>query len=206
MDVLGWGGKNADGRFCAADGGARYRVFSSGLVLFSALPEPPAGRRKSYHLLQPAPLERRLDLEGAEASQSSTLEGADAALALDGRASGDFFEGSCASTAQDHEPWWAVELGGVYQVGEIEVVGRADCCAERSNPFSVWITPQGARHFSEGERCSDGNVVSPAPDGQQRSGPVPCGLAGGKVWIALESRREYLTLCEVKVTVQLAAP
>ena len=34
----------------------------------------------------------------------------------------------CTHTNQEDEPWWAVDLGNVTDVGYIKVTSRSDCC------------------------------------------------------------------------------
>ena len=48
---------------------------------------------------------------GAEATQSSTYNGAVAAQAVDGNTYGVFDRGTVSHTRNEAEPWWEVDLG-----------------------------------------------------------------------------------------------
>lgn len=52
MQIIGWGGKSLDGRFCSRDGGGRFRVWDSGLVVFSTTAgDDPRRNNREYHVL-----------------------------------------------------------------------------------------------------------------------------------------------------------
>ena len=63
-----------------------------------------------------------MPLRGA-AIQSSAFPGGGAGWAIDGSCS-PFWEQSCAHTKQQDNPWWRLQLDGVYRVSVIEVTNR----------------------------------------------------------------------------------
>lgn len=202
-DILGWGAKSSDDRFCSGVGGARYRVFNNGLLLFSTgAAGDPRTNGLTYRLLQPKMYERALDLIGKKATQSSTTENFDASRAIDGRMSGDLDLGGCAHTQFDETPWWNVDLGGSYSVRSVVLHGRTDCCSDRMYPFSVWITEADATSYDSGKKCATVQHSHTQFESRQRMALlVPCGILGGKVWVVLEGRQQYLTICEVEVSI-----
>ncbi|CAC5408267.1 unnamed protein product [Mytilus coruscus] len=52
---------------------------------------------------------------------------------------------NCTHTAYGNEPsWWAVDLGAVYDIGDVIIYGRADCCvlilsADRLSNFDIEV-------------------------------------------------------------------
>lgn len=75
------------------------------------------------------------------ARQSSEYgnNGAPARLAVDGYKDGNFSIGSVTHTAEPAttDPWWEVDLGGIYEIREMRIYGRTDCCGERLAGFKV---------------------------------------------------------------------
>lgn len=68
---------------------------------------------------------------GKHAYQSSTDNGGNAELAIDGSTSGAFSDGSCTETRHSYSPWLAIDLGEVYHVRNIVIYSRTDaCCGE----------------------------------------------------------------------------
>ena len=62
-------------------------------------------------------------------SSSYPSELGNGSSAVDGIANGDWYDGSCASTAAQVRPWWAVDLGSRTTVSEVEITNRMDCCS-----------------------------------------------------------------------------
>lgn len=80
---------------------------------------------------------------GQEATQSSNY--GDAALAdraVDGNTGGAWGEYSLTHTNNDYQAWWQVDLGHVYELGELRVWNRTDCCADRLSDFYVIVSDQ----------------------------------------------------------------
>ena len=69
---------------------------------------------------------------GGTASLSTTRNDeylAEASIAIDGNTGGDYFSQEVASTASNQQgSWWKVDLGGLYEITEIKVYNREDCC------------------------------------------------------------------------------
>ncbi len=77
------------------------------------------------------------------ASQSSTVYGGEARLAIDGDTNGAFSNGSVTHTAYELNAWWEVDLEEVFNINYIEVWNRTDlCCKDRMARFNVFISEE----------------------------------------------------------------
>ncbi len=74
---------------------------------------------------------------GKTATQSSTGFGGPANRAVDGNTSGAWGNRSVTHTNLDNQPWWQVDLGAAYDISEIKIFNRTDCCKERLNQFRI---------------------------------------------------------------------
>lgn len=73
------------------------------------------------------------------ASQSSTLYGAGSERAVDGNTNGDYGQGSVTHTDEEVNAWWKVDLGGLYEISDIQVYNRTDFCSDRLSDFNIQI-------------------------------------------------------------------
>ncbi|UXP32609.1 RICIN domain-containing protein [Reichenbachiella agarivorans] len=74
------------------------------------------------------------------ATQSSIAYDGAPIRAVDGNTSGVFADNSVSHTnANSSYPWWQVDLGGSYAIGEIKIFNRTDCCSERLANFNVSV-------------------------------------------------------------------
>ena len=69
------------------------------------------------------------------ASQSSVVAGAFPSRAIDGNTGGM----SITHTEHEINPWWKVDLNGVFYIENIVIWNRADCCKERLSNANVDI-------------------------------------------------------------------
>lgn len=79
------------------------------------------------------------------AYQSSDYNGggAEAALAIDGNTSGAWFtDYSVASTSWSVSPWWEVDLGAVYNIEEINIWNRTDCCSDFLSDYYILVSDE----------------------------------------------------------------
>ena len=77
---------------------------------------------------------------GKPAKQSSVYRTAGASQAVDGNRDGNYFAGSVAHTWENPQAWWQVDLGAVYQIDQVVIYNRTDCCSEKLSNFSLWVT------------------------------------------------------------------
>ncbi|UXX79802.1 discoidin domain-containing protein [Reichenbachiella carrageenanivorans] len=78
---------------------------------------------------------------GKIATQSSTGWGGLASRAIDGSTDGNYNNGSVThTTGNEVNPWWEVDLGSEYSIGDINIYGRTDaCCAARLSDYTVSV-------------------------------------------------------------------
>ncbi|XP_041369811.1 uncharacterized protein LOC121383780 [Gigantopelta aegis] len=136
---------------------------------------------------------------GKKAFQSSSLGLAESAL--DGNLSTDFLQGTCSHTAfyDDGIPWWSVDLGDVYNITEIRLTNRGDCCGSRLQNFFIFL---GNDSNADTSLCVYyGGTV---PDGATIS--ITCTRTSVSRFIKIQlNSNQALTLCEVQVFVDSEA-
>ena len=49
------------------------------------------------------------------------------------------YPSSCTSTSHETDPWWRVDLGGLYRVTAVTITNRGDCCPERLDGAEVLV-------------------------------------------------------------------
>nr|XP_006820098.1 PREDICTED: uncharacterized protein LOC102807576 [Saccoglossus kowalevskii] len=132
--------------------------------------------------------------DGVVASQISNYYGYLALLALDGNSNPDF-SGTphCSHTLESQDAWWKVELARIYTITNVIITNRLDF-RERIDGAVVLISDQ-AEVF--GEQCGD--QINFAANSYSVTIPFDCCLSGQYVSIVLKGRKNFLTLCEVKV-------
>lgn len=74
---------------------------------------------------------------GKPTSQSTTAYGGLSPRAVDGSFNGQWTNSSVTHTDEEAEPWWEVDLRGVFDVTEVTIFNRTDCCADRLGNFHV---------------------------------------------------------------------
>ncbi|XP_048059444.1 fucolectin-like [Megalobrama amblycephala] len=77
---------------------------------------------------------------GGTAVQSSTYDKLAAAQnAVDGNRNSIYTSGSCSHTKADKDPWWRVDLLGVYKITRVSITNRGDGSANRINGTQIRI-------------------------------------------------------------------
>jgi poly(beta-D-mannuronate) lyase len=132
---------------------------------------------------------------GKTAEQSSTnTTGVGAAdLAIDGNTSGewsdDVDENSVTRTNIESEAWWQVNLGEDYEIGDIVIWNRTDCCTDRLTNFDVFV------YNENGDLVHKSTITEePSPSLIISTG----GVVGSRVRIKLKGE-DNLSLAEVQV-------
>lgn len=59
--------------------------------------------------------------------------------AVDGNTDGNWSNGSVTHTPQETQPWWEVDLGSNYDLQQIRIWNRTDCCTERLDYVNVCL-------------------------------------------------------------------
>ena len=133
-----------------------------------------------------------LDLKGLPTKQSSTSSGGIAERAVDGNTETKYGGNSCTHTGSDKDAWWRVDLQSDALVKTVTVWNRGDCCGGRLNGFVVKVGD--AEDPKKNTVCGGKNQIS-----QGKHGAVECaGKEGRYVFIQL-TKKDHLTICEVKV-------
>jgi len=139
---------------------------------------------------------------GGTASQSSTLDlGLDfsADNAIDGERGGSFPTHAIAHSDIQAEPWWEIDLGQRYDLSQIVVFNREDCCAEALRDFHVFVSDVPFTSASVAGALAQGGVTSSftaGPAGRETS--IGVSRTGRYVRVQLTAT-EYLQLAEVEV-------
>uniref|UniRef100_A0A8D0D3Q0 Fucolectin tachylectin-4 pentraxin-1 domain-containing protein n=1 Tax=Sander lucioperca TaxID=283035 RepID=A0A8D0D3Q0_SANLU len=117
--------------------------------------------------------------------------------AIDGNRASNYGQGSCSVTNNDLKPWWRLDLLKTYQINTVTITNRGDCCPERINGAEIRIGNSLNDNGNDNPRCA---VISSIKAGTSQT--FACNRMEGRyVNIVIPGRREYLTLCEVEVTV-----
>ena len=126
---------------------------------------------------------------GKTAQQSSTAYGGNASRAIDGNTSGIWSQGSVTHTSNSFQPWWQVRLGDEYEIGQIVIWNRTNCCSSRLSNFDVFVyNDNGTQVFKT--TIDD----TPNPSVTVNTG----GVTGSRVRIKLKGSNP-LSLAEVQV-------
>ncbi|XP_077981186.1 uncharacterized protein LOC144436307 [Glandiceps talaboti] len=141
--------------------------------------------------------------QGKAVSQSSTntKKKGEAEKAVDGNKNSDMKSGqSCIQTQREQDPWWVVDLGQSYDVYEIIITNRQDCCVSRLKFTEVRVGDSS--NFRNNAKCGlslIGSMVRP------ETIHVRCGcttpLRGRYVSVAAVDRETILNFCEIEVMV-----
>ncbi|XP_058240216.1 fucolectin-like [Hemibagrus wyckioides] len=130
-----------------------------------------------------------------KATQSSIFAGSYyASLAIDGNRASNFRSYSCACTNADNSPWWRVDLLAVYDISNVIITNRGDCCPERINGAEIHIGNSLVNNGNSNPRCV---VIPSIPAGA--SANYTCNMRGRYVNIIIPNVAQHLTLCEVEV-------
>ncbi|WP_054023591.1 polysaccharide lyase family 8 super-sandwich domain-containing protein [Bacillus sp. FJAT-28004] len=127
---------------------------------------------------------------GKTATQSSTLYGKHASLAVDGNTNSTFNGGSVTHSTYEAQPWWMVDLGSNQSIGNIKIFNRTDvCCMNRLGDYNVSILDQ-----NQNTVWTNHQTTYPNPSTTVNA----IGVKGRYVKIQLTGTN-YLSLAEVQV-------
>ena len=122
---------------------ARLQWLPPGAAAFAAIP---AARLYPAN----APSTTNLAL-GRPATQSSDYQANPAMRAVDGNTNGVLANGSTTHTLNNPQEWWQVDLGGLRRIDLVQLWNRTDCCSDRLQNFSVFVsaTDMSGRSYDE---------------------------------------------------------
>ncbi|XP_070556415.1 uncharacterized protein [Ptychodera flava] len=117
--------------------------------------------------------------------------------AVDGNADSNWSSQSCTHTLQEQDSWWKVDLQDTYNVDEVVIINREDCCSERLVGAVVRVGP--SEDIASNTQC--GNAVTSEQITASLTITFDCAdeTAGRYASVQLEGQNQFLTLCEVEV-------
>lgn len=134
------------------------------------------------------------------ATQSSAYMAEGAAYkAIDGNTNGTWAGNSLTHTNYDLYAWWQVDLRSTYQIDQIKLWNRTDCCPERLSNYYVFVSDQPFASTDLNATLGQAGVSSyyfSAPAGSPTTFSV--GRTGRYVRVQLAGTN-YLTLAEVEI-------
>ncbi|XP_035684615.1 uncharacterized protein LOC118421436 [Branchiostoma floridae] len=138
---------------------------------------------------------------GKSATQSSTHRYDplyEAGKAVDGDRGTNGAEGSyqCTHTSRQYQPWWKVDLAGVYTVNRVSILNKGDCCGERLRNVLVRVGPN--QDITQNDQCGETYPTTPV-NGEVIVVYCNPPMSGRYVSIELSGRTDYLSVCEVEV-------
>ena len=136
------------------------------------------------------------------AKQSSLFERGFAANAIDDNTDGRWGQGSVTHTQDENNAWWEVDLGSSFEIENINLWNRTDCCADRLRSFYVFVsdTPIAADADPEDLENELWNVFR--QNFFEGNLQIPVGQTGRYVRVQQNDRRSLvLSLAEVQVNI-----
>ncbi|XP_058240219.1 fucolectin-like [Hemibagrus wyckioides] len=131
---------------------------------------------------------------GGIATQSSVHASCTGSFAIDGNRESNAIFYPCAHTNADYNPWWRVDLLAVYDISNVIITNRGDCCSERINGAEIHIGNSLINNGNNNSRCA---IILSIAAGAYAS--YNCNMRGRYVNIIIPNVTQYLTLCEVEV-------
>ncbi|CAJ1087120.1 deleted in malignant brain tumors 1 protein-like [Xyrichtys novacula] len=135
------------------------------------------------------------------AAQSGTQASYSASAAIDGSRNPVLVDGSCTLTDIGPIQWWSLLLPAVYRITHISITNRATE-SQRINNAEILIGNSQENNGNNNPRCV---IIDSIKSGSTRT--FNCGgMIGQVVNVKLKNPNEVLTLCEVEVYGEMAAP
>ncbi|XP_068135077.1 fucolectin-like [Hyperolius riggenbachi] len=140
--------------------------------------------------------EENVALRG-RATMSSNYRDSDSCLsaainAIDGNPDGDYYHGSCFSTARENSPWWRVDLLETYTISHIVLTTRGSCCEDEIIGADILIGDFLNNYGNNNHRCakvtSMGTQTFYCP-----------GMKGRYVNVVNPGQYKALTFCEIQI-------
>ncbi|XP_062305836.1 uncharacterized protein LOC134010021 isoform X2 [Osmerus eperlanus] len=134
-------------------------------------------------------------LRGLQAAQSSLYFAGDSAGSAVNGVRTTVYPTSCTSTAQQTDPWWTADLGGLYRVTAVTITNRLDCCPERLDGAEIRVGYSLEDDGKNNPRCA---TVARIAAGE--SDHFLCvGMVGRYVTVVIPGPNRILTLCQMDV-------
>jgi hypothetical protein len=138
---------------------------------------------------------------GAQASQGSTWQGAQASRAVDGNTDGQWNGNSVSSTLQGWENYWQARLKESYPIESIRLWPRTDCCSDQLNDHYLFVSAAPIPDKSPDELMRTPGIHTIVHRGRMNeSWRTPVGVTGQYVRVQLQGSGQ-LQLAEVEALV-----
>jgi hypothetical protein len=133
------------------------------------------------------------------ASQSSDYESNAASRAVDGNTDGNLASNSTTHTNADWQAWWQVDLGASYQIGDINLWPRTDCCEWRTNNVYLLVSDTPFESNDLNTTIKQAGVSSYLVEGMIKTpSKLTINRTGRYIRVQLQNA-EHLSLAEVEV-------
>ncbi|KAJ8252207.1 hypothetical protein COCON_G00215190 [Conger conger] len=134
-----------------------------------------------------------------KAVQSSTYGTGHPQRAVDGNRNAAYPDGTCSHTQGETNPWWRVDLLGVFRVSSVIITNRGDFLSESINErikgAEIHIGNSLKDNGNDNPMCA---MISAIPAWE----PIRfncSGMVGRYINVFLQGYNQFLTLCEVEV-------
>lgn len=133
------------------------------------------------------------------ATQFEIFGGANAGRSIDGNRSGNWFDQSVSHTGNGMNSWWQVDFAGqLYQMSEIRLFPRTDCCTVRNSNFRLSVFQGTTEVWGQDFYAGTGQIPFAG-----EFVPLPAGTLGDRVRVELNGFNNegtgWLHLAEVEV-------
>ena len=134
------------------------------------------------------------------AAQSGTQQNGNASLANDGNTDGDFWTThSVAITNWQKNPWWEVDLGAVYQLSEVQIYNRTDCCTDFLEDYYILVSEQPFQSHDLEATLNQAGVHAYFEDGIAGTPSITSTISKGQYLRIQRKGKGVMNLAEVMV-------
>jgi hypothetical protein len=152
------------------------------------------------NLWQDACRERNMAI-GAQVSQSSTWQGAQASRAVDGNTDGLWSGNSVSSTLQGWQNYWQARLKESHLIQSIRLWPRTDCCSDQLNDHLIFVSANPIPDKSPEELMAMPGIQTISHRGRMNEAwRTPVGITGQYVRVQLQGSGQ-LQLAEMEALV-----
>lgn len=146
------------------------------------------------------PVQINVALNKPVTQSSSNTQPDNAGRANDGNTDGDYFNNSVSHTRQGIDNWWQVDLGAEYDISNVKIFNRTDCCGERLSNYHLFIsnTPITGNTVAE-VQAIPGIIDLQQVEQADRPSTIEVGRRGRYVRIQLRHDVNQLAIAEVQV-------
>lgn len=136
---------------------------------------------------------------GKTATQSSTNLNADASRAVDNNTDGNYWASfSISGTNWENQPYWEVDLGANYDIADIEIWNREDCCFNNLSDYYIFVS-NNPFTGTFNSILNDGNVTNFYEGGAAVRPTTIAGNTNGRYVRIQRQGAGFIEIAEVKI-------